>query len=107
MAKLSNELKASVKVGGEDVLFAFRQPSNKELNEFLTKRYELKGSKRMSDNSLNARGQFFDLLLTGITNLEDGNGEPITPERSELVPATWKNDIIFKLFEDNEIEVKN
>lgn len=107
MAKLSTELSASVKVGGEEVLFTFRQPSNKELNEFLTKRYELRGAKRMSDNSLNARGQFFDLLLTGIKNLEDEKGDPITLERSELIPATWKNDIIFKLFEDNEIEIKN
>jgi hypothetical protein len=107
MAKLTTELHASVKVGGEEVLFTFRQPTNKELNEFLGKRYELRGAKRLSDNSLNARTGFFDLLLTDIRNLEDDQGAAITPERAELIPATWKNDLIFKLFEDNEIEIKN
>lgn len=107
MAKLTAELSASVKVGNEEVLFTFRQPTNKELNEFLNKRYEIRGSKKLSDNSLNARTGFFDLLLQKIDNLEDENGQPVTPERTELIPATWKNDIIFKLFEDNEIEVKN
>ena len=110
MAKLKNELTASVMLGDEKVLLSFRAPTNEELNDFMAKRHEVSAGKRnikVRDNSLVARAEFFDKLLTKVENLEDSEGKPITPERKELIPSTWKNDIVFRLFEDTEIDTKN
>lgn len=106
MARLRKEIKVTVKLNDEDVVLVLREPSNQELNEFLAKRYEIKRNK-LKDNCLSARVELFDLLLTGVQNLEDADGVPITSDRKDMIPATWKNDIIFKHCEDNEIDIKN
>jgi site-specific recombinase XerC len=105
--KLQKELKAVIAVGEENVTFTLRQPSNKELNDFLAERYEVGKRNRMKDNSTPARIEFFDKLLTGVENLVDANDQTITPAQADQIPANWKNDVIFRLFENNEIDVKN
>ena len=97
MAKLTNELEATVKLGGEDVNIYLRNPSNEEMNDFLSKRYDVSANKKggkVKDNSLLARANFFDNLVSKIENLEDAEGKAITAERKELIPSKWKNDII-------------
>jgi len=102
----NSELKATVTVGDEEVEFTLREPTNEEQNNFLGKRYELKRNK-MKDKSLDARVEFFDLLLTGVNNLEDAEGKAITPKRKDLIPNRWKDKVVFRLFEDDDIEIKN
>ena len=102
----NSELKATVTVGEEEVEFSLREPTNEEQNKFLGKRYKMKRNK-MEDKSLDARVEFFDLLLTGVNNLEDADGKPITPERKDLIPNRWKDKVVFRLFEDDDIEIKN
>lgn len=107
MAKLTKEIRAKVKVDGEDVVFVLRKPTNEELNGCLAKRYEVsKRGKDVKDASYLARVELFDQLLTGVENLEDDNG-PITVGRKSEIPPNWKAEIVFKAFEDNEIEIKN
>lgn len=107
MARLSREKMATVMLGDEEVKFYFREPSNKEMNDFLASRWDPGKKGKVTDNSHEARCAFFDKTLTKIENLEDADGAPVTPERKDLVPANWKADMIFKLFESAEIEVKN
>lgn len=106
MARLSKEIKASVKVGDEEVVFTLRQPTNKEINDFLGKRYQVKGRK-MDDKSVDTRIELFDTLLTDVQNLEDADGLPVTVDRKELIPGTWKNSIIFQQLESVEVDLKN
>jgi hypothetical protein len=108
MARLKSEIVATVKVDGEDVGLKLRRPTNQELNNFLASRYETSGKGgRIRDNSLNARCELFDRLIVGVDNLEDSEGISITPERVEIIPANWKADVVFKCFEDSEIDIKN
>ena len=108
MAKLLNEIKASVELSDGDAVFTLRKPTNEELNNFLAKRYEVsRKGKDVRDNSLQSRVELFDQLLVKVENLEDGNGQPITTADKAQIPANWKADIIFKSFEDNEITIKN
>ena len=102
----NNKLKATVTVGEEEVEFTLREPTNEEQNKFLGKRYEMKRNK-MKDNSLDARVDFFDLLLTDVNNLEDTEGKAITPKRKDLIPNRWKDKVVFRLFEDDDIDIKN
>ena len=106
MARLTSKWEASVEVGGEEVLFVLREPTNKELNEFLGKRISFKGNK-VEDSSVKLRAELFDKLLMEVKNLEDEEGNPITTERKELIPLHWKSDIIFRKFEQFEANIKN
>ena len=99
--KLKSNVKISVRADGELVPLTLRQPTTKELNEFLASRYDVRGG--LTDNSINARCEFFDLLLTGVEDLEDDRG-PITVDRKDQIPSNWKNQIIFQLFETVEVE---
>jgi hypothetical protein len=105
--KIQNELTARVTVDEEDVVFTLRQPTNKELNQFLSDRYEIGKKNRMKDTSLDARIGFFDKLLIKVENLVDANNVAITPERKDEIPANWKGGVIFNLFEDQDISIKN
>lgn len=107
MARLSRERQATVMIGDEEVRFFFREPSNRELDEFLASRWDTGKKGRVTDNSHEARCAFFDKLLVKIENLEDAEDNPITPERKEWIPSNWKADMVFRLFESVEIEVKN
>lgn len=107
MARLTNEIRATKKLNGEDVVMLLRLPTNEEVNDFLVQRYEHRGGKKMKDISYQARTEFFDLLLVKVENLEDSEGVSVTPERKELIPAHWKAEIIFNCFENNEIDIKN
>lgn len=104
--KLGEKIKVSIVVDGEEVIFTLRQPSNEELNKFLESRYTVVGRKVL-DRSLKARCEFFDKIIEKIENLEDENGVAITVENKEKIPASWKNDVIFKTFEDTEVNIKN
>ncbi len=106
MARIASQITSVIKVGDEEVIVTLRKPTNKELNEFLAARYEVGRKNRMKDNSHVARVELFDKLVVKIENLEDESG-PVDAGRKEAFPANWKNDIVFKSFEDNEIEVKN
>lgn len=107
MARLKNGWTATVELEGETVELSYRNPSNQELNKFLASRYETGKKGKVNDNSHEARCDFHDLLLTGVKNLEDSEGNPVTPERKDLIPANWKADIIFKKFESSDIDIKN
>jgi hypothetical protein len=107
MAKLNKDLIATIMVGDEEVLFTLRRPENKELNEFLEDRYEVGRRNKIRDNSLQARIDFFDKLILKVETLEDEFGQ-ITPERAgwkDAIPANWKSNIIFTLFESDEVSV--
>lgn len=106
MAKLTKEIKASLKLDDGEAVLTLRQPTNQELNEFMAERYSYSG-KKMRDNSYTARAEFFDLLLTKVENLEDSEGVPITAERKELIPAHWKSNVIILQFETTDIVIKN
>jgi len=97
MVKLTQGTKAVVEVGDEEVTFTLREPSPQEINDFLSKR---------CGRLVSSRVEFFDLLLISVENLENTDGTPITTEQKALIPATWKNDIIFRRFEDNEITLR-
>lgn len=109
MARLKKERQASVMLGDEEVTFTFREPTDEELSKFLSGRYNLKikGQQELKDTSVMARRDFFDLLLTGVDNLEDAEGNEITPSRCTEIPLQWKNGVILRLFEGQEINVKN
>ncbi|MBM2838803.1 MAG: hypothetical protein HW415_1428 [Deltaproteobacteria bacterium] len=98
MARLTQGIKAVVEVGDEAVTLTLREPSPQELNDFLSKRQH-----RLVDSRL----EFFNLLLIRVENLENTDGTPITADQKELIPVTWKNDIIFRRFEDNGITLIN
>jgi len=104
--RIGEKIKVSIVVDGEEVIFTLRQPTNEELNKFLEGRYTVVGRKVL-DRSLKARCEFFDKILIDVENLEDEKGNPITADKKDLIPASWKNDVIFKTFEDNEVNIKN
>ncbi|MFH2073969.1 MAG: hypothetical protein ABIJ57_01290 [Pseudomonadota bacterium] len=106
--KLSAEHRVELMSGDETVTFILRQPTNKELNDFLAERYEVGRRGKMKDHSLQARIELFDLLLIAVENLEGTDGKPITgPDRKDEIPPNWKGAVIFKEFEDIEINEKN
>jgi hypothetical protein len=105
--KLKQELKAVLKQDDESVTFTVRQPSIKEMNDFMAERYPMGRKGRMKDDSALARAKLFDTIITDIENLEDAQGAPIKPDRKELVPINWKGSVIFQLFEDHEVTEKN
>lgn len=105
--QLKREWDAVIEQDGDKAVFHFRQPSNKELNDFLGARYSVGRRNRMNDNSLPARCEFFDRLLTGVDDLVDPDGQPITAERKDAIPVNWKGQIIFEKFESDEVDVKN
>ncbi len=104
--KLGSSVKVGLEVNGEEVLFTFRQPSNAELNRFLSGRFSMKG-RQMSDRSVQARVEFFDLLVEKIENVEDEAGAAVGVEQKDKIPANWKNAAILQAFEDTEAQVKN
>lgn len=106
MVKIPEKIVMAVRVGDEEVVFTLRKPTNQELNEYLASRYEVGRRNRLKDNSLQARCEFFDLLLESVENLEDAQG-PVTVERKDAIPVTWKSDIVFRAYEDHEIDTKN
>jgi len=104
MIKLSSETKVSLLLqGDESVDFYFRKPTNKELNDFLDSRYEMGRRGKMKDNSIQARVDFFDLILTRVENLAGEDGMPITPDRKDEIPSNWKAAAIYKAFEDLDV----
>lgn len=105
--KLTSEYRIELAVDKDTVVFVLRRPTNKELNDFLSDRYDVGRRGRLKDRSIEARAEFFDLLLTGIENLEDESGAPVGPEKKELIPTNWKSAVIFSAFEDIEISEKN
>ena len=105
--KLKKEIKIALTIAEESVLFTLRKPTNEELNEFLGERYEVEKKGKLKDKSLTARVALFDTLLTGVENLTDENDNPIGPDRKAEIPANWKGSVIFKAFEDMEIDEKN
>lgn len=105
--KLKKEIKIALTIGNESVLFTLRKPTNEELNEFLGERYEVEKKGKLKDKSLTARVALFDTLLVGVDNLTDENDNPIGPDRKDEIPANWKGSVIFKAFEDMEIDEKN
>ncbi len=104
--KLGGEVRASLEQNGEEVVFTFREPTNGELNQFLSDRFSMRGKKTV-DRSVNKRVELFDLLLTKVENLEGADGNPITAENREKIPVTWKNAVILDTFENKEVTVKN
>lgn len=99
MVTMTDEITKYIEIGDERVTFTFRRPTPKELNKFLSERYPTDRKKGMRDNSLQARVDFFDLLLTGIDNLSDAQGV-IGADRKDAVLPTWKNQLIYDEFED-------
>jgi len=104
--RLTNELKASVKQGNEETVFTLKRPSNKEMNDFLAERVQAGGG-RIKDCSYEARCDLFDKLLIGISGLEDEKGAPVTVEKKSMIPSNWKAGVVFRLFESDEIDIKN
>jgi hypothetical protein len=104
--RLGKEIKCGVKVGGEEVLFTLRRPDNEELSSFMKSRFIEKPGK-VEDIGPAARVKFFDDLLQTVENFEDAAGKPIGPDRKELVPDNWKQQVIFSLFEAVQIDLKN
>lgn len=107
MVKLGSEIKVGLLVGNEEVSFSFREPTNAELNRFLSGRYSMSRGKSVNDKSFEARVAFFDLLLTKVENLEDEEGVLVTPEQKDKIPSNWKNTVILEAFESNEVSLKN
>lgn len=106
--KLGSEIKVELPVGNEEVLFTFREPTNAELNRFLSGRFSMAmRGKQVNDKSVGARVEFFDLLITKVDNLEDEDGKPITAEQKDKIPSNWKNAVILEAFENTEASVKN
>ena len=106
--KIGNEIKIGLEVGGEEVLFTLREPTNDELNKFLSGRFSMSmRGKQVNDKSVEARIKFFDLLLIKVENLEDAKGNPITVENKDEIPANWKNMVILEAFENTEVSIKN
>lgn len=105
--KLTNEHRVALNFGDEQVVFTLRNPSNKELNDFMASRWDIKRRGKLKDNTIEARAALFDKLLTGVENLEDTAGVPIGPDRPGEIPENWKSSVIFQLFEEVEIEEKN
>jgi hypothetical protein len=106
--RLTAEWKSTVTQEGETATFYFRNPTNKELSDFLDDRYELGRKGKVSDHTLAARSEFFDKLLKRVENLEGEDGTPITgPDRAADIPVNWKGNIIFRHFEDIEVDEKN
>lgn len=106
MVKLGSEVKVGLEVNGEQVLITFRQPTNAEINRFLSNRFTMRG-RQMNDRSVQARVEFFDLLVTRIENVEDEHGQAVGAEQTEKIPANWKNAAILQAFEDTEANIKN
>ena len=106
--RLGKEIKIGIEVGGEEVLFTLREPSNAELNDFLSGRFSMSmRGKQISDKSVAARVEFFDLLLVNVSNLEDVDGAPITAAEKNKIPANWKNMVVLEAFENTTVSVKN
>ncbi|MFH2073746.1 MAG: hypothetical protein ABIJ57_00170 [Pseudomonadota bacterium] len=105
--RLSAEHRVGITVGDETFVSILRKPTNKELNDFLGERFEVGRKGKMKDHSLQARVDFYDLLLIGVENLEGSDGQPITPEGKDQIPPNWKAAVVFKEFEDIEIDEKN
>lgn len=105
--RLSDEHRIDLTIAGETVTFILRDPTNRELNDFLAARYSTSRKGRLRDRSNQARAEFFDTLLTGVENLEDSDGSPVTPDKRDRIPLNWKSAVIFTEFEDVEVDEKN
>ena len=90
-----------------EVFVTLRRPTPKETSDFMGSRWEAGKGGRMKDYSHEARCEFFDLLLTKVEGFEGDDGQPVTPERKELIPGNWKGTVILKNFELIEIDSKN
>ena len=101
--KLTSNKKFEVK--DTDVIFTLRNPTNEEINKYYASKLDISG-KTVKDNSVQARCELFDLLLTNIENLEDDNGI-VTTDRKNAIPLKWKGEAIFKAFDESEIDLKN
>jgi len=105
--RLTNELKAKINYKGEEIVFTLKRPTNEEMNKFLSSRWAAGQRGQVRDHSQEARCDLFDKLLIGISGLEDEKGAPLTTEHKAEIPANWKASVIFNLFEDMEIDIKN
>lgn len=101
--KLQNKITVTVNVGNEKVTFVLRRPTNKEINEFQAKRFDVGNN---VSSRLVSLEDYFDTLLVSMENLEDDNGI-ITIDRKDAIPANWKQDIIAKIELDAQIDIKN
>ena len=91
---------------GEDGEIEFREPTNKEWNNFSAARYPVQRGGKVKDNSTQARVDLFDLLVIRIERVEDAQG-PITVETKDRLPIRIKTAAIFEAFEATDVEAKN
>ena len=104
--KFANEYVEDV---GKDGKITMREPSPEGWSTFMSDKFPLGKSGKVSDRSGVARCNLFDAICTAVENLEDDLG-PITLADLSRIPARLKNRAIFKHFEkgdDSEEEEKN
>lgn len=108
MARIEAERRITIdlKSGGPDPVLILREPTEKELIDFLKSRWPRRGNK-VEDNGIEARRRFIDLLLVGCEEIEvkvDGNWIVLTPSLTgwkERIPLNWKISAASK-FEEQE-----
>ncbi|MDF1537144.1 MAG: hypothetical protein P1S46_11755 [bacterium] len=95
---------AEVLINGDPAVFTLRKPSIEEMQNYLNSQVVVTGRK-MHDQTLRARCNFFDELLVEISDLEDEDGVAITTDRKDVIPPKIKARVVQQLFEENDFTV--
>lgn len=107
MARIPKNRIVIITLPSGEARITLREPTIEELNAYQAERLDLRPGSAPADRltqAKKAQAQFFDLLITSVENLEDDQG-PVTPERKDVIPASWKHDAVLQQFDLSPVSV--
>lgn len=108
MALIPKGAKAVFPVGNGESYATLREPTNAELNEYQTGRFDVPERATDIERSMHyktCQGKFFDLLVTVVVGLEDESGQ-VTLERLDVIPLSWKCEVVFRRWDRVPVDVQ-
>jgi len=110
MARIPNGAKFNVDLPGGVATLTLREPTIEEMNTYHGRRLNVPVDATREQAALvyqEAQVELFDLLLTGVSGLEDDADKAIGPDRKHLIPKVWKTQAIFGRFDHSPVSLKN
>jgi hypothetical protein len=107
MARLMSGARVRVTLPSGDAFLILREPTNEELNAYQARKFNMPDQATPEEASLHAKNitaDFFDLLLTGIEDLEDAEGV-ITLDRKAAIPQAWKVEAVFRRWDRTPVSL--
>ena len=101
MAKLPNGARIRLTLSTGDAWVILREPTNEEMNDYQARKFYAPDKATPAEAMMHVKrvqGEFFDTLVTGFEDLEDGEGA-VTVERKDVFPLHLKAEIVFRRFD--------